>query len=168
VTSTLGKALGGASGGFVAGRAPMIALLRQRSRPYLFSNTVAPAVVGASLAVLDRLSSSAELRDRVMANAKRFRAGMAVAGFRTGAGDHPIVPIFMAGPRAAGGGDARLAREVADAMLDEGIYVIGFSYPVVPAGQSRIRVQLSAAHTDGMVDQALDAFARVGKKFGIC
>jgi glycine C-acetyltransferase len=168
VTSTLGKALGGASGGFVAGRAPMIALLRQRSRPYLFSNTVAPAVVGASLAVLDRLSSSADLRDRVMENAKRFRAGMTASGFRIGPGDHPIVPIFMSGPRAADGGDARLAKEVADAMLAEGIYVIGFSYPVVPAGQSRIRVQLSAAHSSDMVDRAIDAFARVGKHFGIC
>jgi glycine C-acetyltransferase len=168
LTSTLGKALGGASGGFVAGRAPMIALLRQRSRPYLFSNTLAPAVVGASLAVLDRLSSSADLRDRVMDNARRFRAGMQAAGFRIGSGDHPIVPVFMTGPRAAAGGDARLAREVADALLFEGIYVIGFSYPVVPHGAARIRVQLSAAHTTDMVDRALDAFARVGHSFGLC
>jgi len=167
VTSTLGKALGGASGGFTAGRAEIVNLLRQRSRPYLFSNSVAPAVVGASLAVLDFLSSTTELRDRVMESARRFRDGMTQAGFRIVPGIHPIVPIMMSGPRAAGGGDARLAQEVAAAMLDEGIYVVGFSYPVVPAGQSRIRVQLSAAHTEEMVDRAVAAFARVGKRFGL-
>jgi glycine C-acetyltransferase len=167
VTSTLGKALGGAAGGFTAGRKEIVALLRQRSRPYLFSNTVAPAIVGASLAVLDLLSSTTELRDRVMANAKRFREGMTRAGFRIQPGVHPIVPIMMSGPRAEGGGDARLAQEVAAALLDEGVYVIGFSFPVVPKGQSRIRVQLSAAHTTEMVDRAIDAFARVGKRFGL-
>ncbi|HEY1694305.1 MAG TPA: glycine C-acetyltransferase [Polyangiaceae bacterium] len=164
VTSTLGKALGGAAGGFTTGRKEIVELLRQRSRPYLFSNTVAPAIVGASLAVLDLLSSTTELRDRVMDNAKRFRDGVTKAGFQIKPGFHPIVPIMMSGPRAADGGDARLAQEMAAAMLDEGIYVIGFSFPVVPRGQSRIRVQLSAAHTPEMVDRAVDAFARVGKR----
>ncbi len=167
VTSTLGKALGGAAGGFTTGKREMIDLLRQRSRPYLFSNTVAPAIVGASLSVLELLSSSTELRDRVMDNAKRFREGMTRAGFQLKAGIHPIVPIMMSGPQAADGGDARLAQQVASAMLEEGIYVIGFSFPVVPRGQSRIRVQLSAAHTAEMVDRAIDAFTRVGKRFGL-
>ena len=165
VTSTLGKALGGAAGGFTTGRREMIELLRQRSRPYLFSNTVAPVVVGASLAALELISSTTELRDRVMDNATRFREGVTKAGFQIKPGIHPIVPIMMSGPRAVDGGDARLAQEVAAAMLDEGIYVIGFSYPVVPKGQSRIRVQLSAAHTAEMVDRAIDAFTRVGKRF---
>jgi glycine C-acetyltransferase len=167
VTSTLGKALGGAAGGFTTGRREIVELLRQRSRPYLFSNTVAPAIVGASLAVLDLLSSTTELRDRVMANAKQFRDGVTRAGFQIKPGVHPIVPIMMSGPRAADGGDARLAQEVAAALLDEGIYVIGFSYPVVPKGQSRIRVQLSAAHTPDMVDRAVDAFTRIGKRFSL-
>jgi glycine C-acetyltransferase len=167
VTSTLGKALGGASGGFVAGRRAMIDLLRQRSRPYLFSNTVAPAVVGASLAVLAILEGETGLRDRLAANATRFREAMIAAGFRIRPGDHPIVPVLMSGPRAQGGGDARLAQEVAAALLDEGIYVVGFSFPVVPAGESRIRVQLSAAHTPEMVSHALSAFTRVGKRFGL-
>jgi len=167
VTSTLGKALGGAAGGFTTGKREMIDLLRQRSRPYLFSNTVAPAIVGASLSVLELLSSTTELRDRVMDNAKRFREGMTRAGFQLKPGIHPIVPIMMSGPGAADGGDARLAQQVASAMLEEGIYVIGFSFPVVPRGQSRIRVQLSAAHTSEMVDRAIDAFTRVGKRFGL-
>jgi glycine C-acetyltransferase len=167
VTSTLGKALGGAAGGFTTGRREMIELLRQRSRPYLFSNTVAPVVVGASLAALELISSSTELRDRVMDNAKRFRDGVTKAGFQIKPGFHPIVPIMMSGPRAADGGDARLAQEMAAAMLDEGIYVIGFSFPVVPKGQSRIRVQLSAAHSAEMVDRAIDAFTRVGKRFSL-
>jgi glycine C-acetyltransferase len=141
--------------------------LRQRSRPYLFSNSVAPAIVGASLAVLEFLSVTTELRDRVMANAALFREGMSRAGFLIKPGIHPIVPIMMTGLRAANGGDARLAQEVAEAMLHEGVYVVGFSYPVVPAGQSRIRVQLSAAHTIEMIEQAIDAFARVGKRFGL-
>jgi glycine C-acetyltransferase len=165
VTSTLGKALGGAAGGFTTGRREMIELLRQRSRPYLFSNTVAPVVVGASLAALELISSTTELRDRVMDNATRFRDGVTKAGFQIKPGIHPIVPIMMSGPRAADGGDARLAQEVAAAMLDEGIYVIGFSYPVVPKGQSRIRVQLSAAHSAEMVDRAVEAFTRVGRRF---
>jgi glycine C-acetyltransferase len=167
VTSTLGKALGGAAGGFTTGRREIVELLRQRSRPYLFSNTVAPAIVGASLSVLDLLASSTELRDRVMDNAKRFREGMTRAGFQLKPGIHPIVPIMMSGPGAADGGDARLAGQVAAAMLEEGIYVIGFSFPVVPKGQARIRVQLSAAHTPEMVDRAIDAFTRVGKRFGL-
>jgi glycine C-acetyltransferase len=167
ITSTLGKALGGAAGGFTSGRSEIVELLRQRSRPYLFSNTVAPSIVGASIAVLELLSSTTDLRDRVMDNARRFRQGVTSAGFQIRPGFHPIVPIMMSGPGAADGGDARLAQQVAAALLDEGIYVIGFSYPVVPKGQSRIRVQLSAAHTPEMVDRAVDAFTRVGKRFGL-
>jgi glycine C-acetyltransferase len=175
VTSTLGKALGGAAGGFTAARREIVALLRQRSRPYLFSNSVAPPIVGASLAVLALLQPSgpegSPLAQQVLENARRFRDGMARAGFRLRPGFHPIVPVMMSGPRGqrdqddGRGGDARLAQEVAAAMLDEGIYVIGFSYPVVPRGQARIRVQLSAAHTPAMVDRAVDAFTRVGKRF---
>ena len=167
VTSTLGKALGGAAGGFTTGRREIVDLLRQRSRPYLFSNTVAPAIVGASIAVLELLTSTTELRDRVMDNARRFREGVTRAGFQIKPGFHPIVPIMMSGPKAADGGDARLAQDVAAAMLEEGIYVIGFSYPVVPKGQSRIRVQLSAAHTPEMVDRAIAAFTQVGKRFAL-
>jgi glycine C-acetyltransferase len=167
VTSTLGKALGGAAGGFASGRTEIVELLRQRSRPYLFSNTLAPAIVGASRAVLELLSSTTELRDRVMENARRFREGMTLAGFRIKPGTHPIVPIMMSGPRAVDGGDGRLAQEVAEAMLGEGVYVVGFSYPVVPKGESRIRVQLSAAHTSEMVELAVDAFTRVGRRFGL-
>jgi glycine C-acetyltransferase len=171
VTSTLGKALGGAAGGFTAARAAIVALLRQRSRPYLFSNSLAPPIVGASLAVLDLLEQahdgSSHLAERVMKNAARFRGAMTEAGFRLRPGFHPIVPVMMSGPRAepARGGDARLARDVAAAMLAEGIYVVGFSFPVVPKGQARIRVQLSAAHTEAMIDRAVEAFARVGKRF---
>jgi glycine C-acetyltransferase len=163
VTSTLGKALGGAAGGFTAARKEIVALLRQRSRPYLFSNSVAPAIVGASLAVLDLLASTGDLRQRVMDNARRFRAAMTEAGFAIQAGFHPIVPIRMTGPHAEHGGDARLAQDVAAALLDEGIYVVGFSQPVVPKGEARIRVQLSAAHTPEMVDRAVEAFVRVGR-----
>jgi glycine C-acetyltransferase len=172
VTSTLGKALGGAAGGFTASRAEVVALLRQRSRPYLFSNSVAPTIVGASLAVLERLSTAgeseqADLAGRVLENARRFRDAMSHAGFRIQPGFHPIVPIMMSGPRAANGGDARLAQEVAAAMLDEGVYVIGFSFPVVPKGLARIRVQLSAAHSTEDVDRAVAAFRRVGKRFDL-
>ncbi|WP_394828500.1 glycine C-acetyltransferase [Pendulispora albinea] len=159
ITSTLGKALGGAAGGFTAARQEIVDLLRQRSRPYLFSNTLAPAIVGASIAVLDLLASTTELRDRLAENTRSFRSKIAAAGFATKEGVHPIVPIML--------GDARLAQEVAAAMLNEGIYVIGFSYPVVPKGEARIRVQLSAAHTPEQVDRAVDAFARVGKKLGV-
>jgi glycine C-acetyltransferase len=165
ITSTLGKALGGASGGFTAGRAEIVDLLRQRSRPYLFSNTLAPAVVGASLAVLELLSATPEPRDRVMGGARRFRAGMEAAGFQLKPGFHPIVPVMMTGPRARQGGDARLAQEVARALLAEGIYVVGFFHPVVPLGQARIRVQISALHTPDMIDRAVDAFTRVGRRF---
>jgi len=153
LTGTLGKALGGASGGYVTGRREIIELLRQRSRPYLFSNTLAPAIASTSLAVLDILSASTDLRDRLHANTQRFRTGMAQRGFDISPGDHPIVPIVL--------GDAALAARMASLMLEEGIYVIGFSYPVVPEGKARIRVQISAAHRPEDIDTAIDAFAAV-------
>ena len=153
ITSTLGKALGGASGGLTSGRQEIIDLLRQRSRPYLFSNTLAPAIAAASLAVLDILTESTELRDRLEANTRYFRTGMVERGFDIPEGDHPIVPIML--------GEAALATKMASMLLDEGIYVIGFSYPVVPKGQARIRVQISAGHTSADIDQAMDAFANV-------
>jgi glycine C-acetyltransferase len=159
MTSTLGKALGGASGGFTTGRKEAVALLRQKSRPYLFSNSLAPVICGASLAVLDLLSRTTELRDRLMANTARFREGMSAAGFTIKPGIHPIAPLML--------GDARLANDMARAMLAEGIYVIGFSYPVVPKGEARIRVQLSAAHQPEHVDRAIAAFTLVGKSLGI-
>lgn len=159
VTSTLGKALGGASGGFTAGRKEIIALLRQRSRPYLFSNTVAPAIVGAAIAAFEMLSATTERRDRLAANTERFRTAMSDAGFAIRPGVHPIVPIML--------GEARLAVGMADALLKRGIYVIGFSYPVVPKGQARIRVQLSAAHSDDDIDAAVSAFTEVGREFGV-
>jgi glycine C-acetyltransferase len=159
MTSTLGKALGGAAGGFVAGPREVVDLLRQRARPYLFSNSVAPPIVGASLAALDLIEGSTELRDRLMANAKRFREGMSAAGFQLRPGFHPIAPIML--------GDARLAVDFARDLLDEGIYVIGFSFPVVPKGEARIRVQLSAAHSTEMVDRAVAAFVKVGRKRGV-
>ncbi|MEP7123482.1 MAG: glycine C-acetyltransferase [Byssovorax sp.] len=159
LTSTLGKALGGASGGFTAGRREIVELLRQRSRPYLFSNSLAPSIAGASIAVLDLLDRDPHPRLRVMDNARHFREGMTEAGFTIKAGIHPIVPIMI--------GDAKLASDLASAMLAEGIYVIGFSYPVVPRGEARIRVQLSAAHTTENVDQAIIAFTKVGKSMGI-
>jgi glycine C-acetyltransferase len=159
MTSTLGKALGGASGGFTTGRKEIVALLRQRSRPYLFSNTLAPAICGASIAVFDLLSKTTELRDRLMASTKRFREGMTAAGFSIKEGIHPIVPIML--------GDARLANDMAKAMLAEGIYVIGFSFPVVPKGQARIRVQISAAHEPEHIERAIAAFTKVGKALGV-
>jgi glycine C-acetyltransferase len=159
VTSTLGKALGGSSGGFTTGRKEMVDLLRQRSRPYLFSNTVPPSIAGASLRVFDLLDETTALRDRLMDNAAHFRREMASAGFRIPDGIHPIVPILL--------GDARLATEMADELLGEGIYVIGFSYPVVPQGRARIRVQLSAGHTREHVDRAITAFVKIGKKKGV-
>ncbi|HEU4382707.1 MAG TPA: glycine C-acetyltransferase [Anaeromyxobacteraceae bacterium] len=159
VTSTLGKALGGAAGGFVAARREVVDLCRQRARPYLFSNTLAPTIVGASLAALDLLQTSTALRDRVWENAARFRERMAAAGFRLKPGTHPIVPIML--------GEAKLAVDVARDLLAEGIYVIGFSYPVVPKGEARIRVQLSAAHTPEMVDRAVEAFVAVGRRRGL-
>jgi glycine C-acetyltransferase len=155
LTSTLGKALGGASGGFTTGRQEIVDLLRQRSRPYLFSNTLPPPIVGAALAVFDILDKDPGPRERVMENARHFREGMGAAGFSIKAGTHPIVPIMI--------GDARQAAELAAALLEEGIYVIGFSYPVVPQGEARIRVQLSAAHTPADVDQAIAAFTKVGR-----
>jgi len=153
ITSTLGKALGGASGGFTSGRKEIVELLRQRSRPYLFSNTLSPAIAATSLVVLDILSASTELRDRLEANTRHFRAGMTERGFDIPEGDHPIVPIML--------GDAVLATKMADLMLAEGVYVIGFSYPVVPKGKARIRVQISAAHSTEDLDFAMDAFAKV-------
>ena len=159
MTSTVGTALGGAAGGFTTGKKEIIELLRQRSRPYLFSNSIPPVVAGASLAVLGLLGKSTELRDRVMANALQFRKGMAAAGFEIKEGIHPIVPVML--------GDARLAQTMAAELLGEGIYVIGFSFPVVPKGQARIRVQLSADHTPAQIDRAIAAFAKVGKKLGV-
>ncbi len=159
LTSTLGKALGGASGGFTTGRQEIVDLLRQRSRPYLFSNTLAPSIAGASLAVFELLDRESSLRERVMGNARRFREGMTAAGFTIKQGIHPIVPIML--------GDARLAGDMARAMLEEGIYVVGFSFPVVPRGEARIRVQLSAAHTPEDVDRAIVAFRKVGRELGV-
>ncbi len=159
MTSTLGKALGGAAGGFTTGKKEIVDLLRQRSRPYLFSNSIPPAIAGASVAILDLLSSTTELRDRLMENARRFRDGMTAAGFSVKPGETPIVPVML--------GDARLATQLAAAMLEEGIYVIGFSFPVVPKGEARIRVQLSAAHEPAHVDAAVAAFVKAGKKLGI-
>ena len=159
LSSTLGKALGGASGGFVTGRKEIVDLLRQRSRPYLFSNTLAPAVAGASLAVFDLIDANDELRERVLANAERFRHGIRQAGFTIVEGFHPIVPILI--------GDAKLASAFAARMLDEGIYVIAFSYPVVPKGQARIRVQLSSDHDFDQIDRAILGFRRVGEELGV-
>jgi len=159
VTSTLGKALGGASGGFTASRAEIVALLRQRSRPYLFSNTLPPALVCSALEGLALLSRSTALRDRLAANTERFRAAMTAAGFGLRPGEHPIVPIML--------GDARLAQQMAADLFEEGIYVVGFSYPVVPRDQARIRVQVSAAHTDADLDRAVAAFVKVGRALGV-
>jgi glycine C-acetyltransferase len=159
VTSTLGKALGGASGGFTAGREEIVALLRQRSRPYLFSNSLAPAIVCAGLACLELLAGTTERRDRLAANTRAFRDAMTAAGFRIRPGDHPIVPIML--------GEARLAQAMAADLLGEGIYVVGFSYPVVPQGQARIRVQVSAAHTAEHLGRAVAAFVKVGRAHGV-
>lgn len=159
ITGTLGKALGGASGGFTSGRKEVIEILRQRSRPYLFSNTLAPSIVGASIAVLDMLSETTELRDKLEANTRYFRSQMTEAGFDIKPGDHPIVPIMLY--------DAVLAQQMAARLLDEGIYVIGFFYPVVAKGQARIRVQLSAAHERHHLDKAIAAFIKVGKELGV-
>jgi glycine C-acetyltransferase len=159
VTSTLGKALGGAAGGFTTGKKEVIDLLRNRSRPYLFSNTLAPAIVGATIACLDRLSSTTALRDKLAANTKFFREAMTKAGFAIVPGEHPICPIML--------GDAKLAVEMARRMMDEGVYVIGFSFPVVPKGKARIRVQISAAHEIAQLESAVAAFAKVGKALGV-
>jgi glycine C-acetyltransferase len=154
LTGTLGKALGGASGGYTSGRREIVELLRQRSRPYLFSNSVPPAVVGASIQALELLSSSPELRDRLWENTRYFRKAMSAAGFQIPAGDHPIVPILL--------GEARLAVEMARRLIEKGVYVVPFSYPVVPQGKARIRVQISAAHTRGDLEFAVRMFAEVG------
>jgi len=161
ITGTLGKALGGASGGYVAARKEVVELLRQRSRPYLFSNTLAPSIAAASLKVLELLASDegADLRERVRANGARFRQAMTSLGFDLVPGEHPIIPVML--------GDAQVASKMAEALLDEGVYVIGFSYPVVPKGRARIRTQMSAAHTPEQIDRAVDAFARVGRAQGV-
>ncbi len=158
-TSTLGKALGGASGGFTSGRKEIIDLLRNRSRPYLFSNTLAPPIVAGSIEAIALLSESTALRDRLEANTRKFRAGMTAAGLAIREGTHPITPVML--------GDARLAVEMAQRLLGHGIYVIGFSYPVVPKGQARIRVQLSAAHSDEDIDRAIEAFSIVARELGV-
>ncbi len=159
ITGTLGKALGGASGGFTSGKKEIIDMLRQRSRPYLFSNTVAPSVVGASIAVLDMLSETTELRDKLEANTLYFREKMTVAGFDIKPGTHPICPVMLY--------DAVLAQKFAARMLEEGIYVIGFFYPVVAKGQARIRTQISAGHSREHLDKAIAAFTKVGKELGV-
>lgn len=159
ITGTLGKALGGASGGFTSGRREVIEMLRQRSRPYLFSNTVAPSIVGASIAVLDMLSETTALRDKLEWNTKYFREKITSSGFDIKPGDHPIVPIMLY--------EATLAQNMASRLLEEGIYVTGFFFPVVPKGQARIRVQLSAAHEQHHLDKAIAAFTKVGKELGV-
>ncbi len=153
ITGTLGKALGGATGGYTSGRKEIISLLRQRSRPYLFSNTVAPSIVAASIAALELIENDRSLQDTLFRNTRHFRSGMAAAGFDIADGEHPIVPIML--------GEATLANQMATRLLERGIYVIGFSYPVVPKGTARIRVQLSAAHSETDVQQAIDAFSAV-------
>jgi len=159
ITSTMGKALGGASGGFTSASKLIVDTLRNRSRPYLFSNSVAPPIVAASIAVFERLSATTELRDRLEENTSFFRAQITAAGFEVRDGVHPIVPVML--------GDARLAGQMADALLVEGIYVIGFSFPVVPKGQARIRVQISAAHSRDNIECAIAAFTKVGKQLGV-
>ena len=159
ITGTLGKALGGASGGFTSGSKEVIEILRQRSRPYLFSNTLAPSIVGASIAVLDMLTETTDLRDKLEGNTIYFRKKMTEAGFDIKPGDHPIVPIMLY--------DAVLAQTMAARLLEEGIYVIGFFYPVVAKGQARIRVQLSAAHEQEQLERAIAAFVKVGKELGV-
>jgi len=159
ITSTLGKALGGAAGGFTAGSREVVEFLRQRSRPYLFSNAVPPPIIRAAHTALDLVSRGSDLRDRLHANAGRLRAGLQAAGFTLKPGQHPIIPVMI--------GDAALAVRMADRLLDEGIYVIGFSYPVVPQGQARIRLQASAAHTDEQIDRTVASFAKVGREIGL-
>jgi glycine C-acetyltransferase len=159
ITGTLGKALGGASGGFTSGRKEIIEILRQRSRPYLFSNTLAPSITGASIAVLDLLSDSTELRDKLEENTKYFRTKITEAGFEIKQGEHPIVPIMLY--------DAVLSQKMSSRLLDEGIYAIGFYYPVVPKDKARIRVQISAAHEQHHLDKAIAAFTKIGKELGV-
>ncbi|WP_028209857.1 glycine C-acetyltransferase [Paraburkholderia mimosarum] len=161
ITGTLGKALGGASGGYIAAKQEVVDLLRQRSRPYLFSNTLTPSIAAASLTVLELIASDegARLRRRVRENGAQFRREMSALGFTLVPGEHPIIPVML--------GDAQVAAKMADALLQEGVYVIGFSYPVVPKGRARIRTQMSAAHTPEQIGRAVDAFARVGKQLGV-
>ena len=159
ITGTLGKALGGASGGYTSGRKQIVAWLRQRSRPYLFSNSLAPMITATSLTALDLLRSSAALRTKLRANSERLRAGMESAGFTLAGADHPIIPVML--------GDAKVASAMADRLLEEGIYVIGFSFPVVPKDQARIRTQMSAAHTHEHIDQTVAAFTRAGRELGV-
>jgi glycine C-acetyltransferase len=159
ITGTLGKALGGASGGFTSASQEVVALLRQRSRPYLFSNTVAPAIVGASLAVLDLLEAGTELRDRLEQNTRLFRAGLEAHGFDVKPGEHPIIPIMVY--------DAEKAQRFAQRLLELGVYVVGFFYPVVPKGEARIRVQMSASHDSALLQKALAAFEQAGRELGL-
>jgi glycine C-acetyltransferase len=159
VTGTLGKAMGGASGGYTSGRHEIVEWLRQRSRPYLFSNSLAPVITSTTLRVLDLLRSAPELHQQLERNSQRFRAGLAASGFELAGAGHPIIPVML--------GDAKVAGEMADRLLGEGIYVIAFSYPVVPAGAARIRTQMSAAHTDADIDQAIEAFTTVGRQMGV-
>ena len=159
ITGTLGKALGGAMGGFTSAKKEIVDILRQRSRPYLFSNSLAPSIVGAANKVIDLLSSSTELRDKLEANAKQFRSGMEAAGFDLRAGEHAIVPVMLY--------DAELSQRFANRLLEEGIYVIGFFYPVVPKGLARIRVQISAAHSSAHIEKAISAFTKVGRELGV-
>lgn len=159
VTGTLGKALGGASGGYTAASADVVAWLRQRSRPYLFSNSLVPAIAATSLVALDLIESSNELREQLTRNSEHFRSSMTEAGFILSGVGHPIIPVML--------GDARVASEMADRLLDEGVYVVGFSFPVVPQGQARIRTQMSAAHTEDDIETAVDAFAHVGRAMGV-
>jgi len=159
ITGTLGKALGGASGGYTSAKREVVDWLRQRSRPYLFSNTLAPSIAGASIKVLDMIASGGALREKLYANAERFRSGMGKLGFTLAGADHPIIPVML--------GDAALAQEMAARMLKRGIYVIGFSFPVVPKGQARIRTQMSAAHSAADIDRAVAAFGEVGRELGV-
>jgi glycine C-acetyltransferase len=159
ITGTLGKALGGASGGFTSGRKEIIDLLRQRSRPYLFSNTLAPSIAGASIAVFDLLSKTTELRDKLEVNTKYFREKISAAGFDVKPGEHPIIPIMLY--------DAVVSQKMAEKLLEKGIYVIGFYYPVVAKGQARIRVQISAGHSMDQLDHAIKSFIEVGKELGV-
>ncbi|MBI1237131.1 MAG: glycine C-acetyltransferase, partial [Alphaproteobacteria bacterium] len=159
ITGTLGKALGGAMGGFTAARKEVIDLLRQRSRPYLFSNSLAPSIAGASLKALDMVAKGDDLRAQLFDNAKRFRKGMTEAGFDLLPGEHPIIPVML--------GDAALSQKMANRLMEEGVYVIGFFFPVVPKGKARIRTQMSAAHTPEQIDRAIAAFTKVGKELGV-
>ncbi len=159
ITSTLGKTLGGAAGGFTSGSQELVDYLRQRSRPYLFSNAVPPPIIMAAMKALELASKSTDLRDRLHANARTMRAGLEKAGFKIKPGQHPILPVML--------GDAALASKMADKLLEKGVYVIGFSFPVVPQGQARIRIQLSAAHTSDQLDIAIAAFTEVGKELGL-